>query len=423
MSTGAMHSPRLGALHLRSRDVGQQRPLPCQSEPATTERTYYDLITAVKQGHATDVAALLRKGANPNVLGRSLRQGEGRISALALAIERASPAMVELLLRHGANPHDIDYVYSAPAPVGATATALHFLCKVQMQAAKWCSVAGTLLAHGVPIDARNRAGLTALQLCTERGLDECRRFLVMAGADQHVEFPGGVTSGAPPPAIALHRMAQSGQWKHGLLKLLKGGHDIDAMDPDRNSPLDLAVAHAVRLSELGSARAAPAFQAIHGWIAAGARPCDALLASYPPGTKIGDALRMFRIDAAVACGDDRFVWHVLESDLDREDADCQAAGARLDLHDDSPDIAEALDLWLASGFGKDALPPDLHHARTCASPLDARSNEQEQMSTPPLSPELSAVAGRDLQARVTRLLDAPWTGHWHTVGIGAQRPP
>ena len=90
-----------------------------------------------------------------------------------------------------------------------------------------------------------------------------------------------------------------------------------------------------------------------------------MLASYPLDTAIGDALRLFRIDAAVACGDQRFVWHVLEADHDKHDADCQAAGARLDLGADNPDMAEVLDLWLASGFGDDALasiPLDIPNA-------------------------------------------------------------
>lgn len=319
-----------------------------------TQKNFYDLISAIKHGQATDVGELLRKGANPNVLGRALRQGEGRVSALAIAIERADAPMVELLLDHGANLHDIDHVYSAPAPIGATTSALHFLCGVGMPGADWCAIAETLLAHGVAIDARNRAGLTALQLCTEDGLDEGRSLLVASGADMPAAVSLAATPAMPPPATPLHGLAQSGRWRKGLLKLIQGGADINTLDPDLNSPLDLAVARAERALKHGLQQAASAHQAIHGWIAAGAKPSAALLASHPEATAIGDALRMYRIDAAVACGEQRLVWHVLEAAHDKDDANCQAAGARLDLRAGNPGMAEVLDLWLASGFGDDA---------------------------------------------------------------------
>ena len=106
-----------------------------------THKTFYDLISAIKIGRSKDVGELLKKRANPNILGRALCEGEGCISALAIAIERGDAAMVELLLRYGANLHDIHFVYSAPAPIGATTSALHFLCGVQMHASNWCAIA------------------------------------------------------------------------------------------------------------------------------------------------------------------------------------------------------------------------------------------------------------------------------------------
>jgi hypothetical protein len=323
-------------------------------------KNYYDLISAIKHGDAADVGKLLRKGANPNVLGRALCPGEGRVSALAIAMERADPAMVEQLLQHGANPHDIDHLHSAPAAIGATTSALHFLCGVQMHASHWWMIADRLLAYGVRIDARNRGGFTALQLCAECGSDESRSFLVSAGADRLAISVQGAVPGAPLPATPLHRLAHSGQWKSGLLKLLGRGVDINAIDPDLNSPLDLVVARALRAMASGSQEATTAHLAICGWIAAGAKPSAALIASHPEITLIGDALRMYRIDAAVACGDQRIVWHVLESAHDKDDANCQAAGARLDMGTGDRGMAEALDLWLASGYGEDSpvsIPP------------------------------------------------------------------
>ena len=73
-----------------------------------THKTFYDLISAIKIGRSKDVGELLKKRANPNILGRALCEGEGCISALAIAIERGDAAMVELLLKYGANLHDID---------------------------------------------------------------------------------------------------------------------------------------------------------------------------------------------------------------------------------------------------------------------------------------------------------------------------
>ena len=316
-------------------------------------KTFYDMISAVKQGEAADVRALLKKGARPNVLGQSLRPGEGRISALAIAIERADVAIVEVLLLHGANPHDIDHVYSAPAAVGATTSALHFLCGIPMLASRWCAMAERLLAHGVAIDARNRAGLTALQLCQEARQDERRSFLVDWGAAVFDASAQPGTQGTPAPATLLHALAQSGRWRDALLRLVKAGADIDVLDPELHSPLDRAVARVVRVTPWGAHWAGPALQAFHGWIAVGARPSAGLLAAHPPSTAIGDALRMYRIDAAVACGDQLLVWHVLENTDDKGDADCQAAGARLDLDAGHPDMEEVLDLWLASGFGEE----------------------------------------------------------------------
>jgi hypothetical protein len=339
-----------------------------------TDKNFYDLISAIKHGSAADVGRLLRKGVNPNVLGRSLRQGEGRISALAIAIERADAAMVEQLLQHGANPQDIDYLYSAPAPIGATTSALHFLCGVLMDVSNWCAIAERLLAHGVRMDARNRAGFTALQLCTESGPDESRSFLVDMGADVLLASSNASAPGLPAPASPLHGFAQSGEWKNGLLKLVKRGADIDALDAHMNSPLDLVVARALGASESGSHGAANAHLAIHCWIAAGAKPSTALLASHPEDTLIGESLRMYRIDAAVACGDQRFVWHVLETMHDKEDANCQAAGARLDMRTEDPDVAEALDLWLASGFGDEAAAPIPHDAPSACDPARNRND-------------------------------------------------
>jgi hypothetical protein len=323
-------------------------------------KNYYDLISAIKHGDAADVGKLLRKGANPNVLGRALRPGEGRVSALAIAMERADPAMVEQLLQHGANPHDIDHLYSAPAAVGATTSALHFLCGLPMEGANWCAIAERLLAHGVRIDVRNRGGFTALQLCTDSGLYEGRSFLASAGADMLAGSAQDAVPRAPMPATPLHGLAQSGQWKNGLLKMLQRGADINAFDPDSNSPLDLVVARAMRTMAAGAHDARTAHLAVCGWIAAGAKPSATLIASHPEGTPIGDALRMYRIDAAVACGDQRLVWHVLETAHDKDDANCQAAGARLGMGTGDPGMAEALDLWLASGYGEDShasIPP------------------------------------------------------------------
>lgn len=54
-------------------------------------KTCYDLTSAVGQGDAADMRALLKKGARPKLLGQSMRPGEGRKGPCFLVIQIPPP--------------------------------------------------------------------------------------------------------------------------------------------------------------------------------------------------------------------------------------------------------------------------------------------------------------------------------------------
>jgi len=76
-------------------------------------KTCYDLTSAVGQGDAADMRALRRKGAEPKLLGQSIRPGEGRKSLCFLATQipppwRARPGLARPGVRQSLPNLDLD---------------------------------------------------------------------------------------------------------------------------------------------------------------------------------------------------------------------------------------------------------------------------------------------------------------------------
>ena len=124
---------------------------------------WYTLANAASQNKIEDVAALLRRGDNPNFL-----DGAGR-SPLSYAAALGNTAIIKLLLDYYAR---IDYRDKFGA------TPLHWAAENGRNEA-----VRELLAAKAPVDATNREGVTPLMLAAGNNRADAVRLLLKAGAD------------------------------------------------------------------------------------------------------------------------------------------------------------------------------------------------------------------------------------------------
>ncbi|KAH0568065.1 transient receptor potential channel pyrexia-like [Cotesia glomerata] len=246
------------------------------------------LLVACWLGQIEIVKALLQRGTNI-----SIRDGHGR-TPLHLAACAGHVKIIEILLKHGANPNDWDFnkEYTAlhcAAAIGNLSsvkcliksggnvdaglpgrTPLHYAVmsnaadcveallkagaspnnpqvytETPLHAAASlgaaCSVS-LLLHYGADVRVQSGAARsTPLHLAAEEGSSECVKLLVKAGAPINAKNSRGHTP------LHLAALAQSADTMESLIA---AGADVNAEDDDGRTPLHTAVAKSVRGSEL-----------------------------------------------------------------------------------------------------------------------------------------------------------------------------
>ncbi|HEV2549751.1 MAG TPA: ankyrin repeat domain-containing protein [Stellaceae bacterium] len=149
---------------------------------------WYTLANAAEQNKEQDVAALIRRGDNPNFL-----DSNGRMP-LSYAAASGNTAILKMLLEAGARA---DYRDSSGA------TALHWAAQMGHP-----EVIKMLVEANATVDAQNRQGITPLMLAATNTKVEAIRVLVAAGADpKKQDFSGrdaiGWATGKPSSLRAV----------------------------------------------------------------------------------------------------------------------------------------------------------------------------------------------------------------------------
>jgi uncharacterized protein len=150
---------------------------------AADERDRFTMVEAVKRGDAPTVEAMLARGVSPAV--------EGDVhfmprKVLSIAAEAGHDAVVELLLRHGADPEGANDFPSRFAIHGSSPSRSADNRKTALMYAAQSGHVGIvrrLVAARAKVDARSIYGETALMLGAGAGRVETVRALVEAGAD------------------------------------------------------------------------------------------------------------------------------------------------------------------------------------------------------------------------------------------------
>lgn len=217
-------------------DVGEMRALLSAGANPDFNRTntfhYPLLLVAAINGHPAAVSLLLDYGANPEA--RDLRGTPVLVSAASLITASSAPEKLEcvgILLGKGhANPNAKD-----TARIGDDRSALH------LAAANGLSeLAEILLKHGANPNQVNRFRETPLYFAAERGNTDIARILLSHGADPNAR----TRFTRMTPLLAA---AQTGQL-HVVRLLIEMRADLTARDAFGESPTILAATAAHRAS-------------------------------------------------------------------------------------------------------------------------------------------------------------------------------
>jgi ankyrin repeat protein len=235
---------------------------------AATGAPSLTLVDAARKGEVQTVRSLLQQK-TPDVNGPA---ADG-MTALHWAVQRDDLAMVQMLLRAGANaqlPNRYGVRPLALAAVNGNADILKLLLEggadpnlglspdetAVMAAARTGKVEALklLLAHGGNLNARDARGQTALMWAAAKNNGEAIRVLVEAGADINVRTNSPNKGGryaemtvfnSPPPTgfTALLFAVRAGSIE-GTRALLDAGADINDKLSDGEAPLVVATANA-----------------------------------------------------------------------------------------------------------------------------------------------------------------------------------
>lgn len=174
------HSPLTPAVlltrALRASDWEGARSAVDAGAPIDGETPLLSPLLVAAQTDSLEAAQwLLKLGANPN--GHASPFGAASTSPLFAAAESGMVEMCELLLQNGADPLAVDLNDN---------TALHRCCASGHPSSPFSERQGAIRAlalGGVPIEAQQNRGLTALMLCCLMGEPEWARALLEMGAD------------------------------------------------------------------------------------------------------------------------------------------------------------------------------------------------------------------------------------------------
>jgi len=190
------------------------------------------LLYAVYLGGQELVSALVNAGADVN------HRNEYGASIMSEAAMQGDPAILEILLEQGADPDQGNLEGETPLMVVARAGNLE--------------AARLLLAHGADINAREQwGGQTATMWAAAHGQHEMLALLTEHGADIDMKSAARIWDhtmmNEPRPKdmnnggfTALHYAARE-DCTECVRVLAEAGADLNAVDPDRVSPLNLAL--------------------------------------------------------------------------------------------------------------------------------------------------------------------------------------
>ena len=207
---------RLGAMPLahgarRAAGLGRAPPAKGAAIDARDLADSTALFVAAESERQATVTALLAKGADPNLPGRS------GVTPLAAAAFKGNDRIVEQLLGRGADPNIVDATGKAAMTYAAARGFAEIVRRLldagvdaklrygsDLTAPMWAaghedgvgapaaeSVVTLLLDHGAPLDATDDRGRTALMTAAELGHAEMVALLVRLGADQSARDKAG----------------------------------------------------------------------------------------------------------------------------------------------------------------------------------------------------------------------------------------
>lgn len=192
---------------------------------AQEQDTEHVLFQAIRRGDAALLKDLLRRGTPPGV-----RASDGTTPLMAASLH-GSAEMVELLLKHGADPRaandrdvtallwgatdaqKVRLLLAAGADPNAASKLGNTPLMVAAGAASGSAAAKQLVAHGADITLRNRGGRTPLRIATSAGDVETVR-LFIAKARQLDKLDKVIRDAGPTVAVA------SNYGFHEIVKLL-----------------------------------------------------------------------------------------------------------------------------------------------------------------------------------------------------------
>lgn len=165
---------------------------------------YDDMLVAIQRGSAPDVAALLKRGLDPNIVDR-----EGN-TLLILAVRDGNEEIVDVLLAARANPNARNAHGDTALRLAAFRGSLLMVerlvkARALVNIPGWtpliyaafnghAEVVGYLLDHGAEIDARADNGFTALIAAARGGHEEAAALLLKRGANPNARDERGETA-------------------------------------------------------------------------------------------------------------------------------------------------------------------------------------------------------------------------------------
>lgn len=192
------------------------------NEYRTYEKGYSPLMAAVAENRYEAVATLIAHGADVN------QQDSSNRHSLFIAVEKGYPALVDLLIRSGAD------VEKGPRALGTEQTMVHLIAKNAYK-----EILPQLYSAGANLNAVDGAGQTALFKASESRDLEKINLLLDYGADPNFANKAGKR---PIDALLTNSSWTNVSMKEAVLALIARGADVNlAPSPSvQSAPLHIA---------------------------------------------------------------------------------------------------------------------------------------------------------------------------------------